>query len=185
MTAIRYNETVVAEQETIQASGNWFGSITGPRYQPTRADRQRNRRAADSKVDFLRGSTPAPTSAAIRLTVSKEASPPACRRHEPTRTVAYGPLALCRPVISRKASHSSVRGTVKILCGIYAETVDATTNSVALAPGASPAQVTVSGDMMLDGDDTLDIEIDGLSPPARWSSTISSSRAPRRLADRY
>ena len=55
-------------------------------------------------------------------------------------------------------------GTVHINDGTYVEDVDATGNSAILAPGASPGQVMISGNMELDGDDSIEIEIDGTSP---------------------
>ncbi|QDT98818.1 golvesin C-terminal-like domain-containing protein [Gimesia aquarii] len=53
-------------------------------------------------------------------------------------------------------------GTVNILAGTYAGDVDATGNNVTLAPGNSPGQVTMNGNLTLDADDTLDIEINGI-----------------------
>jgi hypothetical protein len=67
-------------------------------------------------------------------------------------------------------------GTVHILAGTYAESVDATSDSVVLAPGASPAQVTVS-DLTLDGDDTFAVEIDGLSAATQFDNFIVTGTA--------
>ncbi|WP_198001008.1 right-handed parallel beta-helix repeat-containing protein, partial [Gimesia fumaroli] len=50
-------------------------------------------------------------------------------------------------------------GTVNILAGTYSGNVDATGNNVILAPGNSPGQVTINGNLTLNGDDTLDIEM--------------------------
>jgi CSLREA domain-containing protein len=52
-------------------------------------------------------------------------------------------------------------GTVQVHSGTYTENVDATTKAVSLSAGASPGQVTINGDLILDSDDTLPIEING------------------------
>ena len=52
-------------------------------------------------------------------------------------------------------------GTLHIHTGTYTENVDATANSVVLAPGASPGQVIINGNFTLNGDDTVAIEING------------------------
>ena len=43
-------------------------------------------------------------------------------------------------------------GTVKILGGSYTENVDATAKAVVLSPGASPAQVSITGNMTFPSD---------------------------------
>ena len=59
-------------------------------------------------------------------------------------------------------------GTVKILGGSYTGGADATGNSVTLSPGASPAQVNITGDLILDGNDTVVFEIDGLAAGTQY-----------------
>jgi|GEM_PF-5748335 len=49
--------------------------------------------------------------------------------------------------------------TINILAGTYAGNVDATGIDITLAPGNSPGQVTIDGNLTLNGDDTLEIEI--------------------------
>jgi hypothetical protein len=51
--------------------------------------------------------------------------------------------------------------TVAVQTGTYTGNIDATAKSIKLAAGASPGQVVVTGDMILTGDDTLEVEIDG------------------------
>ncbi|WP_339683937.1 choice-of-anchor D domain-containing protein [Gimesia maris] len=51
--------------------------------------------------------------------------------------------------------------TINILAGTYTGNVDATGINITLAPGNSPGQVVINGDLILNGDDTLDIEING------------------------
>lgn len=60
----------------------------------------------------------------------------------------------------------TVGGTVKIVGGTYGppESADASAASVTLAPGASTAQVTINGDMTLNGNDTLEFELNGTTP---------------------
>lgn len=63
-------------------------------------------------------------------------------------------------------------GTVKIAPGIYNENVDATSKSVVLSPGASPGQVTINGDFILNSDDTLAIEINGTNPATQFDNFL-------------
>ncbi len=67
---------------------------------------------------------------------------------------------------------ASPDGTVKILGGVYSGDVNATTSSVVLSPGASPAKVTINGNLTLDSNDTLAIEIDGLSATTDYDNLI-------------
>uniref|UniRef100_UPI003A8EE80F golvesin C-terminal-like domain-containing protein n=1 Tax=Gimesia sp. TaxID=2024833 RepID=UPI003A8EE80F len=56
-------------------------------------------------------------------------------------------------------------GTINIASGTYAGNVDATATgidkNVRLAPGSSPGQVVIDGDLKLDGNDIVDIEVNG------------------------
>jgi hypothetical protein len=53
-------------------------------------------------------------------------------------------------------------GTVNVLTGSYTENMDTTSKTVTLAAGgSSPGQVSITGDLKLDSDDTLPIEING------------------------
>ena len=56
-------------------------------------------------------------------------------------------------------------GTINVKSGTYAGNVDATITgvdkSVTLVPGNSPGQVVINGDLKLDSNDQLDIEVDG------------------------
>jgi len=62
--------------------------------------------------------------------------------------------------------------TVQVRSGSYTGNVDATSKPIALAPGASPGQVTVNGDFTLDANDTLDVEIDGFAADYdQWTVT--------------
>ncbi|QDT27620.1 hypothetical protein Enr10x_29380 [Gimesia panareensis] len=85
-------------------------------------------------------------------------------------------------------------GTIQIGSGTYTETVNATATgidkSVTLAPGNSPGQVTINGDLILNGDDSLDIEVNGTTPGSDYdqlvvSGTVDLSGAVLNLIDGY
>src|SRR5205085_3464552 len=63
-------------------------------------------------------------------------------------------------------------GTVQIHSGTYTENVDATTKAVSLSAGASPGQVTINGDLTLDSNDTLPIEINGTNAATDYDNFI-------------
>ena len=52
--------------------------------------------------------------------------------------------------------------TVKINSGTYAETPSTAAKAITLAPGASPGQVVLNGDLTLDANDMLAFELNGL-----------------------
>jgi hypothetical protein len=64
-------------------------------------------------------------------------------------------------------------GTVKIVAGAYAESVDATAKTVILAPSESPAQVTINGDLTLGASDTLTIELTGVSAGSGYQLIVN------------
>ncbi|WP_145448519.1 beta strand repeat-containing protein, partial [Gimesia panareensis] len=85
-------------------------------------------------------------------------------------------------------------GTIKIGSGTYTETVDTTATgidkSVTLAPGNSPGQVIINGDLILNADDTLDIEVNGATPGSGFdqfvvSGTVDLGGAALNLIDGY
>ncbi len=55
-------------------------------------------------------------------------------------------------------------GTVSVLGGTYDGDVNTAGKATTLSPGASPAQVVINGNLTMDSDDTLEIEIQGTSP---------------------
>ena len=66
------------------------------------------------------------------------------------------------PSIQRAIDAVANNGTVHIQSGMtYVGGIDASAKTVTLAPGASPSCVTVSGNMVLNGGDVLDIEANG------------------------
>jgi hypothetical protein len=85
-------------------------------------------------------------------------------------------------------------GTVNINSGTYNENVNTTATgidkSVTLAPGNSPGQVIVNGDLILNGDDTLDIEVNGATPGSGFdqfvvNGTVDLGGAVLNLIDGY
>jgi len=62
--------------------------------------------------------------------------------------------------------------TVNIGAGIYLTGADTTARSIIVSAGASPAQVAITGNMTLDSDDTLPIEIDGPNPATQFDNFI-------------
>ncbi|MBN68554.1 MAG: hypothetical protein CME32_04645, partial [Gimesia sp.] len=67
-------------------------------------------------------------------------------------------------------------GTINVNSGTYAGDVDATITgvdkSVTLVPGNSPGQVVINGDLILNGDDALDIEINGTTAGSGYDQFI-------------
>ena len=63
-------------------------------------------------------------------------------------------------------------GTIHIAAGTYSGNVDATAKSVTLSPGNSPGQVVINGNLTLDSDDTLDIEINGVTPGSGFDQFV-------------
>ncbi|MEQ8633717.1 MAG: hypothetical protein RIC33_02590, partial [Gimesia maris] len=81
-------------------------------------------------------------------------------------------------------------GTIHIAAGTYAGNVDATAKSVTLVPGNSPGQVIINGNLTLDSDDTLDIEINGVTPGSGFdqlvvNGTVNLNGAGLNLIDGY
>uniref|UniRef100_UPI0030D8FB47 LamG-like jellyroll fold domain-containing protein n=1 Tax=uncultured Gimesia sp. TaxID=1678688 RepID=UPI0030D8FB47 len=61
--------------------------------------------------------------------------------------------------IQEAIDNAAYGATIHILAGTYVGNVDASGIDITLAPGNSPGQVTINGNLTLNGDDTLDIEI--------------------------
>ncbi|MEQ9069558.1 MAG: hypothetical protein RLO18_22685, partial [Gimesia chilikensis] len=85
-------------------------------------------------------------------------------------------------------------GTINIKSGTYAGNVDATATgidkSVTLAPGNSPGQVIINGDLILNADDTLDIDVNGATAGSGFdqfvvSGTVDLGGAALNLIDGY
>ena len=78
--------------------------------------------------------------------------------------------------IQEAIANVTAGGTVNILSGTYAGNVDATgtgiNKNVTLAPGNSPGQVVINGDLILNGDDFLDIEINGQTAGSGYDQFI-------------
>ena len=63
-------------------------------------------------------------------------------------------------------------GTIYIHSGTYTENVDTTSKDVTLVPGASPGQVILVGNLTLDSDDELVMELNGTSPLTGYDNFV-------------
>ncbi|HAW31428.1 MAG TPA: hypothetical protein DCY03_25535, partial [Planctomycetaceae bacterium] len=79
-----------------------------------------------------------------------------------------GPGMSIQPAIDDAVGGESVR----ILTGTYAGNVDAGSKAVTLHPGTSPGQVVINGDLILNGDDALDIEINGTTAGSGFDQIV-------------
>jgi nitrous oxidase accessory protein NosD len=81
--------------------------------------------------------------------------------------------------IDEAVSLAAASGTIRIQSGAYAGDVDATQlgESVTLAPGGSPGQVTINGNLTLDGDDALAMEIDGTTAGSLYDQIVVTGTA--------
>ena len=79
-------------------------------------------------------------------------------------------------VIQRGVEMVDVGGTVNVKSGSYTGNVDATASGVnkaiSLAAGSSPGQVTMNGNLTLDANDTLAIEIEGTNAASEFDNFI-------------
>ncbi|MGE3329292.1 MAG: beta strand repeat-containing protein, partial [Acidimicrobiia bacterium] len=66
-------------------------------------------------------------------------------------------------------------GTVHIKTGTYTGSVSTAGKSVTLSPGGSAGQVTINGNITLDADDTLVIELDGTAPANYDNLTVNGT----------
>ncbi|QDT78380.1 hypothetical protein Mal35_18290 [Gimesia maris] len=137
--------------DTVDASGNWWGSTDA-----TTIANSMMSNGVDgnvSKIDFtsfLNDGADTVVGLAgfqgnfsvVNVTTLGEQTGLTGRIQEAIDSVAYG-------------------ATINILAGTYTGNVDATGINITLAPGNSPGQVVINGDLILNGDDTLDIEING------------------------
>ncbi|WP_417382519.1 choice-of-anchor D domain-containing protein [Gimesia sp.] len=148
--------------DTVDASGNWWGIID--------ATTIANSMMSDgvvgdaSKVDFTSyldngvdtvGGTAGFQGdfSVVNVTTLGEQTGLTGRIQEAIDSVAYG-------------------ATINILAGTYTGNVDATGINITLAPGNSPGQVVINGDLILNGDDTLDIEINGTTAGSGYDQFI-------------
>jgi hypothetical protein len=65
--------------------------------------------------------------------------------------------------IQRAVDAASLSEIIQVQTGSYTGNVDTSTKAVTLAAGASPGQVILAGNLTLDSNDTLPVEINGLS----------------------
>jgi hypothetical protein len=79
--------------------------------------------------------------------------------------------------IQRAVDIVATPGTINVKSGSYAGTVDATAagRAITLSPGSSPGQVTITGDLTLDSNDAVTIEIAGASPSQYDNLVVSGT----------
>jgi uncharacterized repeat protein (TIGR02543 family) len=63
-------------------------------------------------------------------------------------------------------------GILNVHAGTYTGNADATANSVTLAAGSSPGQVTINGNVTLSSDDTVPIEINGTNAASDYDNFV-------------
>ncbi len=81
-------------------------------------------------------------------------------------------------------------GTIHIAAGTYSGNVEATTKSVILVPGNSTGQIVINGNLTLDSNDTLEMEINGTTPGSGFdqfvvNGTVALNGADLNLIDGY
>jgi hypothetical protein len=74
--------------------------------------------------------------------------------------------------ITRAAEVVDNSGTIHIKPGAYTGDVNTSAKAVRLSPGSSPGQVTINGNLTLDGNDALDIELVGTNPATQFDNFI-------------
>lgn len=63
-------------------------------------------------------------------------------------------------------------GRVNVKTGIYIDSPDATGTSIVLVPGSSPGQVVIIGDLTLDANDTLELELNGTTAGTGYDQLV-------------
>ena len=74
--------------------------------------------------------------------------------------------------IQRGIDAASSGDIVNVQTGSYTENVSTAGKAITLAAGASPGQVTINGNLTLDGNDTLPIEINGTNAATQYDNFI-------------
>lgn len=152
--------------DTVDASGNWWGSTD----ETTIANSMKSDGVDGdaSKVDFtsfLNGGADTNVGLAgfqgdftvLNVTLQGEQTGPLSRIQEAIGAAAPG-------------------GTINIPSGTYAGNVDATITgidkSVTLVPGSGPGQVVINGDLKLDSNDQLNIEVNGTTAGTEYDQFV-------------
>ena len=63
-------------------------------------------------------------------------------------------------------------GTIILHAGTYSENIDTSSKVVTLVPGNSPGQIILNGNLALDSNDTLEIELDGTDALTQYDNFI-------------
>jgi hypothetical protein len=167
-TAIVYNGT-----ETINASGNWWGSSTGPTLasHPTGTGSRINGTGA-AFVDFtpwLNFGSENPLFAANPGFQGDFSS-----LHVDDSSIQSGAVGRITEAISLLANGALVGSAriVQVEGGAYSENVNASATALTLALGTATAQVTINGNLTLSSDDRLQIDINGYTAGTAFDQLI-------------
>ncbi|MDA8744149.1 tandem-95 repeat protein [Rubripirellula amarantea] len=92
--------------------------------------------------------------------------------HVITDLAQSGAIGRLSEAIALLDDSGSGGGTLLIHDGTYADDLDATTKQVTVSPGSSPGQLVIAGDVSLDINDTLSIELDGTDPVTEFDNLV-------------
>jgi parallel beta-helix repeat protein len=76
------------------------------------------------------------------------------------------------PDIGRAIAAAGASDTINIQAGSYTGDINTTTKAVTLSLGAGPGQVTITGNLILDSNDTLFIEIAGTNATSQYDNLV-------------
>ena len=148
---------------SLDARYNWWGSINGPAAAANTFNVGSQGAATGDRVDFVRW-----------LDSGVDAEP---------GTLGFQPAGgLFAPVWNSEGEYySSIQaavvgtesaGTVYFTAGSYTESVDLAGKAITLSPGGSPAQVTIQGNLTMDADDGLVVELTGYTPGSGYDQLV-------------
>ena len=72
--------------------------------------------------------------------------------------------------ITQAITISAAAAAINAAPGTYSGTVDTSSKSITLSPGPTPGRVTIGGDLKLDADDTLSLQINGGNPNSGYDN---------------
>ncbi|WP_425617659.1 autotransporter-associated beta strand repeat-containing protein [Anatilimnocola sp. NA78] len=87
---------------------------------------------------------------------------------------SFNSPATTNPSVQRAIDTAVNGNVVNIMAGSYPTGADATAigKGVTLAAGSSPGQVTIAGNLVLDSNDTLAIEVEGTNPATQYDNFV-------------
>jgi fibronectin-binding autotransporter adhesin len=145
--------------ELINFSGNWWGTNTNPET----AGKILGQGGAEANVDYtpwLNSGTDASGTAGFQGDFSN--------LHVDDDSPQVGATGR----ISEGINLLTATGTVQVKAGTYVENVSTTGKTVTVAPGTPASQVLLTGNLTLDSNDTLALNIDGLSAATQYDNFV-------------